>query len=141
MTLHISKEFSDKGFVEALIFKIQRELLITLDAQKKRIQYWEEYINKNIEMFSYTKKSIKLIDIILCGIENITYKESNTEFSVQIDDKKFVDGVYISVSDICRLVNYGNIAKRGIYIFSDEFNQVEKDLDKLEELYYSGELI
>lgn len=141
MRLIVSKESADADFVYALIDRMNRELYILLDANKRRIDMWQDYINKNIKLFSYSLDYIDLTAILKVGIENITAKESQYNFIVEIDDKKFISGVYVSIESICRLVNYGNLALGGIHIFSDVFDSTRDSLSELEELYYSGEMI
>lgn len=141
MNLHVSKDGADVGFIEALIDRIKRYLYISTEKHKDRISLCQEYINSNIKMFSYSLDFINIYDVIDSGIQNLIYKESQKDFIIEIDKKKFIYGVYVSVAEMCAFINYGNLTVGGLYLFSEEFIQIEKDLKKLQELYYSGELI
>ena len=141
MKIHIDKRYADIDFVDALVDRVKRQLYGIVDTYSKDLERWDEFISLNIDMFSYSLKRIDAYDILTEGIKNIQYIETPSEFIIQIDEKKYIYGVYVSISDMCKLINYGNLTMRGLYIFSIIFNDTERSLKKLEDLYYSGELI
>ena len=141
MILNIDKDSADSDFIEELVDKIKRDLFILCDGLGVKISLWQDYINKNINLFSYSLDSINLQEVLDVAIDSICYKETEETFTVGINEKVHIKDVYVSVLDICKLVNYGNMTMGGIYIFSDEFERIDKNLDKLEEMYYSGRLI
>ena len=138
MKVTVPKEDVDDEFIEELILRIKRNLIILFDGMKSKIDYLQRYITKNIRRFSYSLDRIDLESVITEGIDNIISKETTEEYIIQIDDKKFINGVYVSVYDICKFVNYGNFDVPGTMLFSNIFDETQKNLKRIEDIYYSG---
>ena len=141
MTVRVKKDRVSVDFIEILTEKIKDYLSETLRSYDEKIKLWQKYINDNIKMFSYSLKSIDLKALLRVGIENITYKETPSEYIIGIDDEKKLSDMYVSIYDVCKLINFGNLRMNGTRLFSDVFDSIQNNLSKIEDLYYSGEPI
>ena len=141
MTIEIDKEFTDSGFIEALIDRIKVQLYDSIESRKSDIDAWNRYINENIKLFSRQDDYIDAKEILYRGANSLIYEESSNKFIIKIDEKQKINNVLLSVYNFCKLINYGNLSMRGANIFTNIFDNTKKDLDKLIDLYYSGEII
>lgn len=141
MMIEVSKELADSDFVEALIERIQNQLLTDIQSRGSDLLAWNKYINEYIKSFSRIEDFIDVEDILTEGVENIIYKESTKDFTIKIKENHYIKNVLLDIESFCKLINYGNLMMQGTHIFTDVFNDTKKDLDKLIELYYSGEMI
>ena len=141
MTLEISKEIADEDFVLSLLDRIKRFTEDKIYSREADVVAWSEYVNNNLRMFSLSDTPIDVEEILLTGVDNIIYKESPKAFTIKIKEKVFVKNVILDVETFCKTVNYGNLSMPGIHIFTDILEDTEKNLDKLVDLYYSGEMI
>ena len=127
--------YLDSFIVDCIIPEIKAECFRRLDSN--RCNKWTEYFKRTD--LGWRQAGKKLIipsayDVIISGINNITYSKQGVDYRVFINNNEIVPKGCAKLNDICHLVNYGNLSVSPYPIFSDAFKAVDL---KVNDLYNS----
>lgn len=127
--------FDDIGFQKYVLFACKHILLSNLN--KKKLQVWDEYLNSsNILNTESGDKKISSLSVFQEISNNfILQKFEDNLYELKIDENTKAKDIDIKLSNVCRLINFGNVEMRGYPIITDTLNYISDNINMLYMLY------
>lgn len=91
---------------------------------------WDRFGDKVVVPSAY--------DVIVAGIQNITYSKQGVDYLVFINNNEITPRGCAKLNDICHLINYGNLSVSPYPIFSSAFKAIDKRVNELYNLFLEG---
>lgn len=97
----------------------------------KRLEPFEIFINKNPKYYSLFKKYISALDICISAIYNIVVIRYGENIVLKIDENSVVPNTNIKLINLCKLINEGNLVLKAYPIFTEIFDYVKNNIEKI----------
>ena len=128
MILKIRKDnkFITESFIRFLVRLLRREVLSRLD--KRGFEKTDNFLMS-------LGLNISSEEIILLGVRNITYTETEQEYFIHIDHNEKVPGTNYKVETLCKMIEYGNTVCKPQRIFTESIKHIEDNISKYYDFY------
>ena len=132
-----SDEPLDKFIYEYVIPEIN--LVFSYKLNNARCLNWTKYF-QTIDLGWITYKNNKKVipsayEVLIAGIKNLRVLDCTDHYIIEINPNEIAPKTRAKLSDICNLINYGNLEMPAYPIFEDTFNEVLINLPNLYEKY------
>ena len=99
----------------------------------KKLKPFEVYINELPEYKSLMKKYISANEICISGLYNIMILHYGQNIVFKIDENNLLPNTKIKIIELCKLINNGNLLLKPYPIFTEIFDEIQKNI----EVYYA----
>ena len=127
-----SKNFD--SFVEWLIEQTQQHFIGSINPQ--RLIVFDNYF-KNFD-WGFTDKKTHFIStkqLLISAIYNLRYRKTMNSYTIEINPNAVIPSTSAKFIDIAKLVNYGNVELKGVYVLTDTFEYFSKNVNKYFDKY------
>lgn len=97
----------------------------------KRLEPFEVFINETPKYKSLLKKYISAFDICISAIYNIVIVRYGENIVLKIDENAIVPNTNIKLINLCKLINEGNLVLKAYPIFTEIFDYVKDNIEKI----------
>lgn len=117
-----------EGFISWLVYVLKKELLYKI--KRNKLLAFENYINSFDNEFKniLTKYNLSLYNMLVYGINNLTYFKTRKGYVIGIDPYKYIPGSKIPIKSFCKLIDNGVFGINGYPILSKHLNSVTNNL-------------
>jgi hypothetical protein len=119
LRVNISSTKVDNGFIEFIIKQLKLYIKNNLDI--KRLSAFDSYFISNL--------NVTAMKVILQALNNIVYKKYKSYYIIDVDNNVKLVNNDAKLYDVCKLINYGNLAIPGYPIFTEAFKHFEEHID------------
>ena len=126
-----SSTFTD-DFIVYLIREIRYYLPLKIN--KRKLIKWDDYLN-SIGITTTDKYKISSYNVLLAGVHSLTYKKIDDEYIINIDNNAYMPYITESIDTLCKLINYGNVELKGVYVLTETFEYFSKNVNKYFDKY------
>ena len=132
----IIKNCDDMQFIGYLISFLRKYLRNSVYKMKSRKldEYLASY-DRYITSKGYITTSR---DIVFQASQHLKYQRYKNKIEIYIDDKIYYPGLNVTLDELCRLINYGNLSVQGSKIFTDSYSYVVNHIVFLYAKYTRG---
>ena len=135
LKLQDNHEFVDVGFGTWLIPKLSAKIINNIDS--KKLVVWNKYLTTSTSIKRLYNKEYSAQDILIFAARNLVCSGIPGQISITINKNIRAPGFdRISLYELVKLINYGNLNVKGYPVFTDTLHQVAEDIDSYLELYY-----
>ena len=127
----------DNGtFTDDFIVYLIREIryYLPLKINKRKLIKWDDYLN-SIGITTTDKYKISSYNVLLAGVHSLTYKKIDDEYIINIDNNAYMPYITESIDALCKLINYGNVELKGVYVLTETFEYFSKNVNKYFDKY------
>lgn len=135
MTFTITNDY-EEAFIEWLIRRLKINFIKHIN--DKHLQEFNKILKRE-NLFEKINPSLgNDIDIrkaILIAVQNLRYRKVKDKYIIKIYTNKKYPNYDVSIVTLCNLLNYGCFSIKAYPLFTDTFNFVTANLNKLYEIY------
>ena len=123
-------------FTDDFIVYLIREIryYLPLKINKRKLIKWDDYLN-SIGITTTDKYKISSYNVLLAGAHSLTYKKIDDEYIINIDNNAYMPYITESIDTLCKLINYGNVELKGVYVLTETFEYFSKNVNKYFDKY------
>ena len=128
---------NDNGtFTDDFIVYLIREIgyYLPLKINKRKLIKWDDYLN-SIGITTTDKYKISSYNVLLAGVHSLTYKKIDNEYIISIDNNAYMPYITESIDTLCKLINYGTVELKGVYVLTETFEYFSKNVNKYFDKY------
>ena len=126
LTIKKDNKFITEGFIRFLVRLLRREVLSMLD--KRGFEKTDNFLRS-------LGLNISSEETVLLGVRNLTYTETEKDYSIHIDHNEKVAGTNYKVETLCKIIEYGNTVCKPQRIFTESIKHIEDNISKYYDFY------
>lgn len=126
----------DIRFIKWLMPYIKHQILKNIN--NRQLYVIDKYIEDSLLLEEYKLKNIKFSSrkAIMLAINNLIINKRKDAYEIEIDNNILYPGYSISLENICKLINLGNMDIKGYPIIINAFNHITDNLKRYCARYY-----
>lgn len=132
LDLKILKNLDGESFTFSTILPKMKEYIV-LNLNDERVNNFENYLKEKLKI-SYSLKEI-MFDVIDTMIVD---KRDDFTYSISTNDSLLLKDTSYTMSQLVRLIEYGDLNIRGLKLLSTIFRQIKSNIRALEFMYISN---
>lgn len=132
LDLKILKNLDGESFIFSTILPKMKEYIV-LNLNDERVNNFENYLKEKLKI-SYSLKEI-MFDVIDTMIVD---KRNDFTYSISTNDSLLLKDTSYTMSQLVRLIEYGDLNIRGLKLLSTIFRQIKSNIRALEFMYISN---
>ena len=122
--IQIDKFKIDIRFIKLLIPYIKHNILQNIN--NIQLSNIDRYVEESNILNDYKTKNVtfKSRRIIIMAINNLTVNKGKDYYIIEIDNNIIYPGYSITLENLCKLINFGNMDIKGYPIITNAFNHI-----------------
>lgn len=128
----VIQNVNDISFLEYLVKKIRDYAMSHVN-----IELLYTYKQQIVDVYPELKY-MNMIRFFRLSFEYLNYTKYDSDYVIEIDPYKKYPGTDISLDAICSLINYGTRDKKPYPIYSQAFDYIIQNIEKIKVLYDRG---
>lgn len=132
LDLIILKNLDGELFIFSTILPKMKEYIV-LNLNDERVNNFENYLKEKLKI-SYSLKEI-MFDVIDTMIVD---KRNDFTYSISTNDSLLLKDTSYTMSQLVRLIEYGDLNIKGLKLLSTVFRQIKSNIRALEFMYMSN---